>query len=233
MFTGHYAPAVLAAALPRARERGLGVGTLFIAAQLVDLAFFSFVLLGVENMREVPGFTAMNPMDLYHMPYTHSLIGALGFAAAWAIGARLLRCDWPAAWIGAAVVASHWLLDLLVHAPDLTLTGVGRRYGFGLWNHPTIEMPLELGLIALALVFYASRTRATGWQGKASLITLIAMLALLQAVNWFAPQSPVTIDPVPPATPLTALAAYAILTALAWWTAATRAPGAGPAVHSL
>jgi hypothetical protein len=210
MFIGHYAPAVIAAALPRARERGLALSTLFIAAQLVDLAFFSFVLLGIENMREVPGFTAMNPMDLYHMPYTHSLIGALGFAAAWAVGARLLRCDWRAAWIGASVVVSHWLLDLLVHAPDLTLTGVGRRYGLGLWNHPQIEMPLELGLIAVALVFYASRTRATGWQGKASLI-----------------------DPVPAATPLTALAAYTILAALAWWTAATRTPRGGPAVRAL
>lgn len=233
MFIGHYAPAVIAAALPRARRRGLGLGTLFIAAQFVDVVFFGFVLLGVEAMREVPGFTAMNPMDLYHMPYTHSLIGSLGFAAAWAITARLLRCGWPAAWLGAGVVASHWLLDLVVHAPDLTLAGVGRRYGFGLWDHPQIEMPLELGLIALALVFYASRTRATGWQGKASLVALVAMLALLQAVNWFGPKTAVIVDPVSAATPLTAIAAYAILTALAWWTAATRTPGAGPAVHAL
>ncbi|WP_298672152.1 hypothetical protein [uncultured Sphingomonas sp.] len=227
MFIGHYAPAFIAATSPKAQR----LGALFVAAQLIDIAFFGFVLIGIEHMRAVPGFTAMNAMDLYDMPYTHSLIGALGFAAAWAVGTRLLGGSWPAAAIGAAVVASHWLLDLLVHAPDLTLLGAGPRYGLGLWNHPAIEMPLELGLTGGALLFYAARTEPRGAGGRVSLALLAATLAGLQAFNWLEPQPATPINPVPASQPLLALVAYALLAALAFWVARARALKGGPRVR--
>ena len=229
MFVGHYAPALALAGT----RRGPRLAALFVAAQFVDLFFFAFVLLGVERMREVPGHTAMNAMDLYHMPWTHSLIGTLGFAALFALVVRLRRGTWQVAMLGAAVVASHWLLDWLVHAPDLTLLGVGRRLGLALWNRPAVAMPLELGITALALVLFASRTRARGVMGHVSLAALAAALLAFQLVNWFAPQPAIVVAPVPASVPLTALLAYAILTALARWVQATRTPGAGPAVSSL
>ena len=179
-----------------------------------------------------PGHTAMNAGDFYHMPYTHSLIGTLAFAALWAIGTRVLRGSWSGAWIGAAVVASHWLLDLLVHSPDLTLLGGGRRYGFGLWNYPSIAIPLELGLAFGALAFYAAKTRARGWQGNVSIATLAIALLALQAINWLTPQPKTVIDPVPAATPITALLAYGLFAALAWWVAVTRSR-AGPRVTTV
>lgn len=223
MFIGHYAPALIAATSPRAQR----LGPLFIAAQLVDIAFFVFVLVGVEHMRAVPGFTAMNPMDLYDMPYTHSLIGALGFAAAWAVGTRLLGGGWPAAAIGAAVVASHWLLDLLVHAPDLTLLGSGPRYGLALWNHPAIEMPLELALTGGALLFYAARTQGA----RIPLALLTIALFAVQAINWLMPQPKAVVDPLPNSQPMLALAIYVLLAALAFWVGRTRALKGGPRVR--
>ncbi len=39
MFVGHYSAAFAATALPKAPK----LGTLFVAAQLVDIAFFSFL----------------------------------------------------------------------------------------------------------------------------------------------------------------------------------------------
>ena len=99
MFIGHFAPALLAAAVTPQRPR---LGMYFIAAQLVDWAFFALLLLGVENMRVVPGITAMNPMDLYHMPYTHSLVGsacfAIGFAAIVWLATRERRVSLLADW---------------------------------------------------------------------------------------------------------------------------------------
>ena len=74
MFIGHWAPALAVAA----RKPAPTVATLFVAAQLVDWAFFGFLLVGVEHMRVSPGISAMNPMDLYHVPYTHSLLGSFG-----------------------------------------------------------------------------------------------------------------------------------------------------------
>ena len=117
MFIGHWAPALAAAA---ASKRAPKIGTLFVAAQLVDWAFFGLLLLGVEHMRFSPGISVMNPMDLYDMPLTHSLLGAAGFAAAFAALVWLASKDSLAALIAAAVVLSHWLLDLLVHVPDDT-----------------------------------------------------------------------------------------------------------------
>ena len=64
MFIGHYAPALAAAARPSAA----GLGTLFVAAQLVDIGFAVLLIPGIEAMRIVPGITAMNPMDLHHRP---------------------------------------------------------------------------------------------------------------------------------------------------------------------
>lgn len=218
MFIGHYAPALVAAALPRAPR----LGWLFVAAQLVDFAFFAFALVGIERFRLTPQATTTNALDLYDMPYSHSLLGALGFAAAWALATRLAGGRPATAWIGAAVVAAHWPLDWLVHAPDLTLLGAGARHGLRLWDWPLVEMPLELALVALALVFYGSRTVACGWNGHAALLILSLALLIAQLVNWLEPQPTAIVDPPPASVPLLALAAFLILAALAAWTARTR-----------
>jgi len=217
MFIGHYAPAFAAATSPKSPR----LGALFVAAQLVDIAFFSFLILGVEKMRMLPGATVMNGMDLYDMPWTHSLAGAIGWGVLFAIAVKLLRGDWTAGLIGAAVVVSHWVIDLLVHRSDLTLTGSPPKLGLGLWNHPWIEIPLELAFAFGGLLFFVSRTRATGTMGKWSPWALAVGMALLQAVNWTTPQ-PTEAAPAPASFGWLGLFAYAVLALLAWWVARTR-----------
>jgi hypothetical protein len=214
MFIGHFAPALVAATRPRAA----GLGTLFVAAQLVDIGFAALLIPGIEAMRIVAGITAMNPMDLYHMPYTHSLLGALLWGAVF--GALVwIATRRRAAAIGAAlVVVSHWLLDLLVHIPDLTLFGAPPKLGLGLWNHPLIEMPLEIALTGGALLFYATRTRAPSGPGR--LWLLAALLMLVQAIDWFGPKDPA----YSLAIPATMLFAYALLALAAWWAGRDRTP---------
>lgn len=205
MFIGHWAPALLAATQRHAPR----LGTLFIAAQLIDWAFFILLLTGTEQMRFSPGISQMNPMDLYNMPYTHSLLGAAVFAAAFAGLVWLAAMDRTAALIGGAVVLSHWFLDLLVHVPDLTLAGNPPKLGLGLWNYPLIEMPLELGLVFGAMWFYARRMQPSGPRMAA----LAAVLMLLQLFNWFGPVMP----EVTAGTSLLALIAYGLATLAAWW----------------
>lgn len=214
MFIGHYGPAFAAATARKAPP----LPALFVAAQLVDFGFFSLMLADVEHMRLVPGITAMNPMDLYDMPWTHSLAGALGWSLAFALVVRLFARDWSAAAIGGAVVFSHWLIDLLVHRPDLTLAGKPPAWGLGLWNHPWIEMPLELAFAFGGLAFYASRTRAKGWTGTASLALLAVLMGALQAFNWFGAQPAA----VTSAIPMMGLLGYAVLALAAWWVFASR-----------
>ncbi|MGX7952505.1 hypothetical protein ACWPM1_08055 [Tsuneonella sp. HG249] len=212
MFIGHWAPALVAAAVSRRKPR---LATLFMAAQLLDWAFFAFLLTGTEHMRVIPGITVMNPMDLYHMPWTHSLVGAL----AWGVGLALIiwvrrRRELGFALAAGAVVVSHWLLDLVVHRPDLTLAGSPPFLGLGLWNHPEIAMPLELGLTFGALAFFLSRT-----SGPALPPILLALtLLLLQAINWFGPEP----TAVTAGTSLLAFFAYSLATVAAWWLGKTR-----------
>jgi len=217
MFIGHYAPAFVAATSRKSPR----LGALFIAAQLVDIAFFAFLILGVEHLRMMPHATAMNGMDLYDMPWTHSLAGAIGWGVLFAVAIKLLRGSWTAGAIGGAVVVSHWMIDLLVHRPDLTLAGSPPKLGLGLWNHPWIEMPLELAFAYGGLAFFVSRTRPMGAAGKWSPVALAVGMAILQAINWATPQ-PDAVAPAPPSTGWLGLFAYAVLSALAWWVARTR-----------
>lgn len=207
MFIGHWAPAMVAAT----HKDAPSLPVLFIAAQLVDWAFFLFLMFGIEAMRVTPGISYMNSMDLYHMPYTHSLLGS----ALWAVGfggaIYAVSRNRAAAIIGALVVLSHWFLDLLVHIPDLTIAGGPHKLGFGLWNHPAIEMLLELGLTFGALWFFA-RTRKLDMD---ALFTLAGVMLLFQAFNWFGPvETEVTLG-----TSLLALFAYGIITLASWWVA--------------
>lgn len=212
MFIGHYSAAFVAATHPKAPR----LGTLFIAAQLIDIGFFSFLPLGIEHMRVAPGISAMNPMDLYDMPWTHSLIGALAWGAGFAVLLGLSTRNQIAALIGGAVVVSHWFLDLVVHVPDLTIAGTPPKLGLGLWNYPAIEMPLEIGLLLASAYVFARATRPTGHRWV--LPALLAALFALQAVNWFG-APPTRVDA---SVWGLGLFAYALAAGLAWWVARNR-----------
>ncbi|KTE17366.1 hypothetical protein [Sphingopyxis sp. H115] len=214
MFIGHFAPALVAAARPKAA----GLGTLFVAAQLVDIGFAALLVPGIEAMRIVPGITAMNPMDLHHMPYTHSLLGTLIFAKIFGTIVWVVTRSKEAAIGAALVVVSHWFIDLIVHIPDLTLYGAPPKLGFGLWNHPMVAMPLELLLIGAAFLYYARRTGAPG--GNRRLWILAALLLFVQAIDWFGPKEPA----YSLAIPATMLSAYALLAGTAAWAGANRRP---------
>lgn len=214
MFIGHFAPAMVAATHPKAP----GLGTLFVAGQLLDFGFFGLALAGIEKFRITPGITEMVPLDLYDMPYTHSLLGSAIWAAAFALLIWLFTRNRTGALIGGAVVLSHWFLDLLVHAPDLTLAGSPPKMGFALWNYPLIEMPLELAITFGALAFFVIRTRPIAPSSKFVLVLLAILLAVFQAVNWFAPEP----EAATPAMMITALIAFTVASAAAFLVGKTR-----------
>lgn len=204
MFIGHFAPALIAATHKDAPR----LPVLFIAAQLVDWAFFGLLLTGTEAMRIIPGFTKLSPLDLYHMPYTHSLMGAVAFGLA--MGGLIWRAlrNRNAGLITAAVVVSHWFFDWLVHIPDLTVAGQAPKFGLGLWNYPAIEIPLELVLIFGSLCFYSRKTgvkRVPFW-------TFAVLLGGFQLFSWFGPLD----TEVTAGTSLTAFAAFGVATLAAY-----------------
>jgi hypothetical protein len=210
MFIGHYGPAVAI----KAMRPAIPMWLLFISVQLVDVAWAVLVLLGIEKVRIVPGITASNPLDLYYMPYTHSLAGAL----LWALVAIILykslsgvRMRSAASWIGLAVF-SHWVLDLLVHKPDLPLYDDTMKIGLGLWNYPAIALALEALLLFGGMTLYLRRTTAINVIGRFGMCVFGILMLAIQCYVFFGP---------PPASPraaaTTALASYVVFAAVAQW----------------
>jgi len=113
-----------------------------------------------RGFRIVPGITASNPLDLYYMPYTHSLAAV----ALWSTVAIILwkflprSRTWSVAALVGLAVFSHWLLDLLVHGPDLPVYDDTMKVGLGLWNYPAIALLLEVVLLFGGMAMYMRRT---------------------------------------------------------------------------
>ena len=156
MFLGHYGVAL---ALKRVEPK-ISLGTLFVATQLADLLWGCFLLLGWEHARIVPDPNPLLTFEFLDYPISHSLVAALG----WAVAAAAAYYSWPtrdtsrhwqaSALVGVAV-ASHYLLDVLVHLRDLPLAGNDSpKLGLGLWNHFGASVALEFLTLALGLAVY-------------------------------------------------------------------------------
>jgi hypothetical protein len=159
--------------------------------QLLDFLWAPFVLLGIEKVRMVPGITATNSLDLYYMPYTHSLAGALvwsGLAALLYKVASGAKASRAAVLVVAFAVFSHWILDLIVHRPDLAIYDDTWKVGFGLWNYRGLEFVLEIAILVGGIVFYLKRNSSIA--RKAGTVAFGVVLILIQAGNTFVHRPP-------------------------------------------
>ncbi|MGH7537795.1 MAG: hypothetical protein ACREMF_04105 [Gemmatimonadales bacterium] len=201
MFVGHYGISFAAKKVNAA----IPLWILFIAVQLLDVAWAPLVLLGVEKVRIVPGITATNPLDLYYMPYTHSLVAAL----LWSAGAfALYRLAGPGSRNGSALlvavaVFSHWVLDFLVHRPDLPLYDNTVKVGLGLWNLPAVALGLEAMLLFGGMWLYVR----SGVARRGALALFGALMLGIQVAVFFGP--PPVSDKAAAATALVAYAVFA------------------------
>jgi len=223
MFLGHYGPSFLA----KRADQGISLWVLFVAVQLLDVFWGVFVLLGIEKVRIVPGFTKTNALDLYYMPYTHSLPGALAWAIAAGAGYLLLTRSRRGALLVGAAVFSHWPLDLLVHRPDLALYDNAAKVGLGLWNYPFLTLAIEGALVLGSLALYMKSTRALKGSARYAMPVFISAVFGIQAAMAFG--SP---PPSDHAMAVTALGSYALLAGVIAWLERGRASGArSPAGH--
>jgi membrane-bound metal-dependent hydrolase YbcI (DUF457 family) len=187
MFLGHYAVAMAGKkAAPK-----LSLGTLILSAQIADLAWPVFLLTGLERVTIEPGTTVVSPLNFTHYPITHSLIGALGWSALVGVIYLLARHYPRGAWVAAAAVFSHYVLDVIVHRPDLQIfPWSDARIGLGLWNSLPATLVVELGLLALGAAIYLQATSATDAVGRYAFWALIATLAVMYVGSVFGPPPP-------------------------------------------
>jgi membrane-bound metal-dependent hydrolase YbcI (DUF457 family) len=206
MFIGHYA---LALASKRIVPR-ISLGTLFLASQVADLLWPTLVLAGVESFTIRPGITAVTPLDFEYYPFSHSLLALLLWGAILGLTYRAITgSSRRAAIVLCALVVSHWVLDVVVHRPDMPLApGLSFHLGFGLWNSVPGTLVVEFLLYATGVVLYLRSTVARDRVGVVSLWTLLLFLAIVELGN--------VLGPTPPSVLAVAWSGQAMWLLVAW-----------------
>jgi hypothetical protein len=181
MFIGHYAVGLAAKkAFPKT-----SLGTYFLAVQWLDIVWPLFLLLGWEHARITPGITQVMPLDLYDMPFSHSLVAALIWSLLFYAFYFLIRRSHKGAIILSACVLSHWVLDVIAHRPDMPLTLTGNsRLGLGLWNSVLGTLFVETGMFVIGLLLYVNATKPRNNLGKYSLWGLTGLLILIYSMQF-------------------------------------------------
>jgi hypothetical protein len=177
MGIGHAAVALGAS---RAEPR-INVGLLIFAAFLADFLLGIFAAFGLEQAHVPPNFATRHYLT-FTFPYSHGMVSLL----LWGILLGGLFCwldrrDRTRAFlVVAALVFSHFLLDALVHVPELPLLGENSpKIGLALWNHLPLELTLEtlMAIAGLAIYWRLGGSRVSRW--GIAIFTL-----LLTALTW-------------------------------------------------
>ena len=179
MFIGHYGPAVW----DTQRGHAAPIVTLwqgFLAVQAVDFATMALGIFGIEGMvwRDTPDGGA----PFLDIAWSHSLVGSILISLAAGALFRALKpsAGWRGFWVVAALAFSHWVLDFVVHRPDLPiLPGGDTFHGLGLWDFAWPSYALEVGLLGAAIAWWLRVTTGPRWTVVASW-ALVAVLAVLQ-----------------------------------------------------
>ena len=169
----------------------VSLGTCFLSAQFIDMLWPTFLLLGIERARIAPGITTVTPLDFAYYPFSHSLAMVVVWALLVGLVYQAIR-HYPrgAVLLGLAVV-SHWVLDAVVHRPDLPLyPGGGARAGLELWSSLGGTLAVEFAIFGIGVWLYARATEAKDKIGSYGLWALVIFLAAAYLANVFGPPPP-------------------------------------------
>jgi len=190
MFVGHYSVAFAI----KSDENRIPLWVLFVAVQFLDYIWATLVLLGIEKLRVIKGFTAGSMLDSYYHPYSHSLVAALIWSA---LAALVYKKFWQAkasnsaALLVALAVFSHWILDFIAHPRDLAIYDNKWKVGLGLWNYRGLEFGLEVALLVGGIALYLARNTISAARKKA-VIGFGLAIVIVQIGDTFVPRTPLT-----------------------------------------
>jgi membrane-bound metal-dependent hydrolase YbcI (DUF457 family) len=187
MFIGHFGVGFGAKAVaPHA-----SLGTLFLAAQFIDLLWPTLLQVGVEQVRIEPGITRVTPLDFVHYPISHSLLAVIGWGVLFAAVYLFLRRYPRGAIVLGLAVVSHWLLDLVVHRSDLPLyPGSTELLGLGLWSSVGATLAVELPVFVAGVWLYVRTTEALDAVGRWGFWSLVGLLVVIYFSNLFGDPPP-------------------------------------------
>jgi len=220
MFAGHVGVGLALGST----ERRVNVGVFVAASLLLDLLLWLFILVGLESVT-IPVTFAKTHQAHFIFPLSHGLAtsiiwsvvaGAVAYGALSGERAKRQRI----ALLLALAVFSHWILDAIVHRPEMPLLGLGSTtVGLSLWDHLWVSLPLEAVILISGLALFVSRSpinraRTAALAGLSVLILVFTLVGM-------------TVAPPPPSA--TAMAASSLVTitmvsAMTYWFGKSRLP---------
>lgn len=195
----------------------MNAGVFIGAALLLDFLLWLLVLLGWESV-SIPADFASTHQAQFEFPYTHGLAASIGWcvvagalAWVWRGGQRAER--WRAAVLIALAVFSHWLLDALVHQPEMPLIGASSaKVGLGLWHNLPVALGVEAALTVGGLWLFVSGSALARGKTQALAALTLLVLAFTLAGTTVAPA-----PPSPQAMAATSLLTLIVVCVLACW----------------
>jgi membrane-bound metal-dependent hydrolase YbcI (DUF457 family) len=184
MFIGHFGVGFGAKKI----DNKPSLGTLFFAAQFVDLLWPFLLILGIEKVEITPDISAFNPLDFTYYPFTHSLLGAIFWALLFGAIYFFIKKNTKSAIVLGVLVISHWILDLITHIPDLPLfPGSSIKVGLGLWNSIPLTIIVEGLIFFVGVYLYFKSTKTKNKKGTFALWGLVIFLILIYILNIIGP----------------------------------------------
>lgn len=184
MFAGHFG---IAAAV-KVKAKDLPIWALFVSTQALDILFFPLALFGIESIGAP--LTGGNG-NVIHAEYSHSLVGAIAISFFVGIIATRFWGKKNGVVIG-IVTFSHWIIDLIVHIPDLPILpgnlGNLPYLGLGLWQFSTWSILLEALILIVGacsyLIFVFKHYKK--WNNKAVIqgLSMTLFLAIIFIVGF-------------------------------------------------
>jgi membrane-bound metal-dependent hydrolase YbcI (DUF457 family) len=133
----------------------------------------------------------MTPLDFVDYPISHSLLVVIMWSLLFGVGYFLFTKNRTGALVLGGLVLSHWVLDLLVHIPDLPLyPGASPKVGLGLWNSPLLTIRIEGVIFIVGIVLYLNTKKKKNQRVTWKFWSLIAFLIAIYTLNFVGPPPP-------------------------------------------
>lgn len=137
-----------------------------------------------------PGATAFTPFVFDSYPASHSLLMLLVWGFVLMAIARAAGVEKRAAWLIMALVASHWVLDWVTHAPDIQLWPGSAKFGLELWNSIPGTFAVESMMWLVALGLYLQHRHAKNWKAGLAFWSFVVVTTAMWAAGPYGPPPP-------------------------------------------
>ena len=190
-----------------------------MAVQLPDILWAVLFLLGVEKARIIPAQTAVRAVDLYYIPYSHSLLATLLWAGVIYALLRLLpsraaglQKKGTVAIVMALAVISHFVLDVIVES-NLPLYDDAAKIGLGLLGSNAVVAYIVEGLILVAglILYLRATTPKKNLTGRYGMIVFVVLMLGFNLLMFGPPPTDLRF------VAASSLGSFAVMAGVAFW----------------